>query len=76
VWEALKKWPLLIVGIVMLGWGVKLVDQKDPSDARSLLIGLGCLLLGVGLGEVLRKDCGDKETENSKGINKENEDDD
>lgn len=59
MWEALSKWPILIVGIIMLGWGVKLVDTKDPSDARSLLIGIGCLLLGVGLGEVLRKDSDD-----------------
>lgn len=51
--DAFHRWPLLVVGIVLIGWSVKLtIDSGDSHDARVLLTGIGCVMLGAGLAVV------------------------
>lgn len=61
--ELARRWPLLIAGLALVGWAVKLVDTSDPSDARALLFGVGCVLTGAGLALVIERprdcDCDD-----------------
>lgn len=46
----LARWPLLLVGLTVLGFAVALFgDREDPSDARALLLGLGCVMVGAGI---------------------------
>lgn len=51
--SALSRWPLLVVGLVLIGWAVALTDQDHSSEARAVLYGIGCLLLGAGLAVLL-----------------------
>lgn len=44
----LRHYPILLAGALLLGWGVVLTGG-DSSEARALLYGIGCLLLGAGL---------------------------
>lgn len=53
--DALTRWPLLLVGAGLIGWAVQLADTRDPSDARALLFGVGCVTLGAGLTAALRR---------------------
>jgi hypothetical protein len=48
-WEELLRWPLLAVGLVIVGLSVGLAQADDPSDTRALLLGLGCVLCGAGI---------------------------
>lgn len=55
LYRLILRWPLAIVGLVIIGWAVtKLSDQRDTSDARALLLGIGCVLLGAGLADIIR----------------------
>lgn len=46
----LSRWPLLIVGLAVLTYGVlDLRDPSDPSDARAFVLAVGSLVLGAGL---------------------------
>lgn len=47
--DYLRKWPLLIVGLMCLGWAMTLADRDDPSDMRALLLGVGAVIVGTGL---------------------------
>lgn len=51
--QVVMRWPVLIAGLALIGWGVALVDTTDPSDARALLLGVGCVLVGAGLALVV-----------------------
>jgi uncharacterized membrane protein YqgA involved in biofilm formation len=46
-----SKWPLLLIGlfIILLGTTLFTVNDIDRSDARSLLLGVGSILLGAGI---------------------------
>jgi hypothetical protein len=49
-WDALGRWPLLTVGVLLVGWAVQfLADAGDRSDARALVLGVGAMLMGAGL---------------------------
>lgn len=50
--EALRRWPLIILGSIFVGWAV-ITAPTDTSEARLLLYGLGNLLIGAGLAVVL-----------------------
>lgn len=51
------RWPLLITGLIVIGWAVtQLTPESDKSDPRALLLGVGCVLLGAGLVMVVRGD--------------------
>jgi hypothetical protein len=55
VGDWLKRWPLLLVGLTIIGAGIGLLGaDQDPSDARALLLGIGASLVGAGIVQVVR----------------------
>lgn len=49
-WSWLGRWPLLLLGLCIIGAGVALSDgQGDASDARALLLGIGAVCVGAGI---------------------------
>jgi hypothetical protein len=48
-WSWLSRWPLLLLGLIIIAVGVGLADAGDPSDARSLLLGIGAVCVGAGI---------------------------
>lgn len=57
IWDALKRWPLLVIGIILIGWGTKL----SSSDGRALLFGSGSIVLGAGLAVIIMNYANDKD---------------
>jgi hypothetical protein len=53
VWKSLRRWPLLLVGCILIGGAITL-SQSDPD--REFLLGSGCLILGAGLAEIIHGD--------------------
>ena len=49
LFNLLRKWPLLLIGLVLFGWGVLMAQGEDQSDARALLLGVASVLIGAGI---------------------------
>jgi hypothetical protein len=50
----LERWPLIIVGLILMGWAVThLSDQQSTSETQALVLGLGVFLLGAGTALVI-----------------------
>jgi hypothetical protein len=52
----LERWPLVIVGLGLIGWAVA---KSSSSEGRAYLLGIGALLLGAGLALIIRHDVED-----------------
>lgn len=50
--DALRRWPLLLVGLAVLGWAVLLAPPGDPDTVVALTI-VGAVLLGAGIVRVV-----------------------
>lgn len=60
----LRRWPLLLTGLLVITAAIGLFgDRDDPSDARALLLGLGCVLVGAGIAIVVMRPQGDTNTD-------------
>ena len=54
MYDFFKKWPLLLAGLTLVGWGVtSLVDESDTSDPRAFVLGIGAMLMGSGLALII-----------------------
>jgi hypothetical protein len=53
MWNAFKRWPLLVVGLLTIGWAISIQTDQDPTESRALLFGVGAVLLGAGLAVVI-----------------------
>lgn len=53
IYKALRRWPLLILGTLIIAWAVSITTAQDPTEARALLFGVGSVLLGSGLAVVI-----------------------
>jgi hypothetical protein len=59
-WSWLSRWPLLLLGLIIIAVGVGLADAADPSDARALLLGIGAVCVGAGIVLISRDQGGDR----------------
>lgn len=46
--DALRRWPLLLVGLAVIAWAVLRTPDGDPDTSKALTI-IGAVLLGAGL---------------------------
>jgi hypothetical protein len=45
----LDRWPLTLVGLILIGWSVAhLSDEALTENARFVVLGLGVFVLGAG----------------------------
>jgi hypothetical protein len=45
----LERWPLTIVGLILIGWAAStLADHGSTSTMTGVVLGLGVFLLGAG----------------------------
>lgn len=52
--DVLAAWPLLLVGVVVLGIGATLAYRSgDAADARAALMAVGAVLIGAGIVRVI-----------------------
>lgn len=50
----LKKWPLLATGLAILGVDLTLLGGEERAYALALLFGVGSVMVGAGIANVLR----------------------
>lgn len=50
----LRRWPLLAAGLAVLGVDLALLGDGERALALALLLGVGAVMVGAGIANVLR----------------------